>query len=49
VYTVTNKTTIAKAILKVKNKSSKNAGIGKITIANVANTMIGAPIAGIAL
>ena len=48
VYTVTSKTTIASAILKVKNKSSRNAGIGKITIANVANTIIGAPTAGIA-
>ncbi|KOO11042.1 hypothetical protein AKJ18_31145, partial [Vibrio xuii] len=48
VYTVTSNTTIANAILKVKNRSSKNAGIGNTTMANVAKTMIGAPIAGIA-
>ncbi|MCG7489545.1 hypothetical protein MHN79_08575 [Vibrio sp. Of14-4] len=36
-------------MLKVKNKSSKNGGMGNTTIANVANTIIGAPTAGIAL
>lgn len=46
---VTNSTTIAKAMLKVNMRSSKNAGIGNITIANVDNTNIGAPNGGIRL
>ena len=39
---------MANAMLKVKNISSRKAGIGKITIASVAKTMTGAPTAGIA-
>ncbi|WP_331455186.1 hypothetical protein, partial [Vibrio harveyi] len=35
-----------KAMLKVKNKSNRNAGMGSTTIARVANTITGAPMAG---
>ncbi|CSC42047.1 Uncharacterised protein [Vibrio cholerae] len=43
---MTRSTTNDRAMLKVKNKSSRKAGIGRTTIANAANTMTGAPIAG---
>ena len=39
----TNKTTNARAILKVNRISSSKVGIGKITMPSAANTRIGVP------
>ncbi|MNF99807.1 hypothetical protein D3C84_827230 [compost metagenome] len=42
-YTQTSSTTIDRAMLKVKNTSSRNGGIGNIIIANMTNSNSGTP------
>ena len=42
-YTQTSNTTIDSAMLKVKNTSSRNAGIGNIIIASITSNNSGTP------
>ncbi|MNN07861.1 hypothetical protein D3C81_1206970 [compost metagenome] len=42
-YTHTSRTTIDRAMLKVKNTSSRNGGIGNIIIANITSSNSGTP------